>query len=90
MFDLIFCHQHFQAGEPKAAPPAPATAAETAQTVKAKEESKVKTVEMVVDNKPVSGASQAADDAANIPKKVEKRNSIQLFFKNLVRRETFK
>ncbi|XP_035015720.2 breast carcinoma-amplified sequence 1 isoform X6 [Hippoglossus stenolepis] len=68
--------------EPKKATPAPAAAAaEAAQTVKAKEEPKAaaKSVEVVVDNKQAS--VQAADDAANVPKKLEKRNSIGLFFK---------
>ncbi|XP_062246929.1 breast carcinoma-amplified sequence 1 isoform X2 [Platichthys flesus] len=68
--------------EPKKDTPAPAAAAaEAAQTVKAKEEPKAaaKSVEVVVDNKQAS--VQAADDAANVPKKLEKRNSIGLFFK---------
>ncbi|XP_029292415.1 breast carcinoma-amplified sequence 1 isoform X2 [Cottoperca gobio] len=67
--------------DPKSATPAPAAAAET---VKAKEEPKAaaKSSEAVVENKPTV-ASQADDDAANVPKKLEKRNSIQLFFKIL-------
>ncbi|XP_037627820.1 breast carcinoma-amplified sequence 1 isoform X11 [Sebastes umbrosus] len=71
------------AADPKKATPAPAAAA--AETVKAKEEPKAaaKSSEAVVDNKPASVASQAGDDAANMPKKLEKRNSIQLFFKIL-------
>lgn len=82
------CPRHFQAAEPKKATPVPAAAAEAAQTVKAKEEPKAaaKSSEAVVDNKPASVASQAGDDAANVPRKLEKRNSIHLFFKNLVRR----
>ncbi|XP_044208747.1 breast carcinoma-amplified sequence 1 isoform X5 [Thunnus albacares] len=73
------------AAEPKKATPAPAAAAEGAQTVKAKEEPKgaAKSSEAAADNKPASVASQAGDDAANVPKKLEKRNSIQLFFKAL-------
>ena len=82
------CPQQFQAAEPKKATPAPAAAAEGAQTVKAKEEPKgaAKSSEAAADNKPASVASQAGDDAANVPKKLEKRNSIQLFFKALVRK----
>ncbi|XP_029292419.1 breast carcinoma-amplified sequence 1 isoform X6 [Cottoperca gobio] len=70
-----------KAVDPKSATPAPAAAAET---VKAKEEPKAaaKSSEAVVENKPTV-ASQADDDAANVPKKLEKRNSIQLFFKIL-------
>ncbi|TKS76632.1 hypothetical protein D9C73_010721 [Collichthys lucidus] len=78
----------FKAADPKKATPAPAAAGEAAQAAKAKEEPKAaaaKSSEAVVD-KPASAASQAGDDAANVPKKLEKRNSIQLFFKILVRR----
>uniref|UniRef100_UPI0037E8389D breast carcinoma-amplified sequence 1 isoform X6 n=1 Tax=Semicossyphus pulcher TaxID=241346 RepID=UPI0037E8389D len=69
------------AAEPKKAAPAPAAAAEAA---KAKDEPKAaaKTSEAVVDNKPASAASQAAEAAANVPKKLEKKNSINLFFKS--------
>lgn len=75
-----------QAADPKKATPAPAAAAETA---KPKEEPKAaaKSAEASVDNKPASVASQAADDASG-PKKLEKRNSVQLLFKFLVRRVT--
>lgn len=78
----------FQAADPKKATPAPAAAAEPVQTVKTKEEPKpaAKSSEAVVDNKPAVVASQTGDDAANVPRKLEKRNSIQLFFKILVRR----
>ncbi|CAK6971905.1 breast carcinoma-amplified sequence 1 isoform X2 [Scomber scombrus] len=74
-----------KADEPKKATPAPAAGAEAAQTVKAKDEPKAaaKSSEAAVDNKPASDASQAGDDAAKGPKKLEKRNSIHLFFKNL-------
>ncbi|XP_032377179.1 breast carcinoma-amplified sequence 1 isoform X6 [Etheostoma spectabile] len=70
------------AAGPQKASPAPAAGAEP---VKAKEEPKAaaKSSEAVVDNKPASGAPQAGDDAANVPRKLEKRNSIQLFFKHL-------
>lgn len=80
--------QNVQAADPKKATSAPAAAAEPAQVAKAKEEPKAaaKSSEAVVDNKPVLVASQAADDGASVPKKLEKRNSIQLFFKTLVRR----
>ncbi|XP_026224781.1 breast carcinoma-amplified sequence 1 isoform X3 [Anabas testudineus] len=71
--------------DPKKATSAPAAAAEPAQTAKAKEEPKAvaKSSEAVIDNKPVTVASQSGDDGASVPKKLEKRNSIQLFFKNL-------
>ncbi|XP_072223197.1 breast carcinoma-amplified sequence 1 isoform X2 [Leuresthes tenuis] len=74
-----------KAAEPKKTTPTPPAAAEAAQAVKAKEDPKAaaKSSEAVVDNKPVPAASQAGDDAANVPRKLEKRNSIQLFFKNL-------
>ncbi|XP_078025917.1 breast carcinoma-amplified sequence 1 isoform X5 [Epinephelus lanceolatus] len=70
-----------KAADPKKATPAPAAAAETA---KPKEEPKAaaKSAEASVDNKPASVASQAADDASG-PKKLEKRNSVQLLFKFL-------
>ncbi|XP_071333439.1 breast carcinoma-amplified sequence 1 isoform X9 [Trachinotus anak] len=75
-----------KAAEPKKATPAPAAAAaEAAQSAKTKEEPKAaaKSSEGVVDSKQASAASQAGDDAANVPRKLEKRNSIHLFFKNL-------
>ncbi|XP_054868967.1 breast carcinoma-amplified sequence 1 isoform X18 [Amphiprion ocellaris] len=74
-----------KAAESKKATPTPPAAAEATQAVKTKEEPKAaaKSSEAVVDNKPASVASQAGDDAANVPKRLEKRNSIQLFFKNL-------
>ncbi|XP_030589456.1 breast carcinoma-amplified sequence 1 isoform X3 [Archocentrus centrarchus] len=76
------------AAEPKKATPTPPVATEAAQAVKTKEEPKVasKTSEQAADNKPASAASQAGDDAASMPKKLEKRNSIQLFFKNLTQK----
>ncbi|XP_041802071.1 breast carcinoma-amplified sequence 1 isoform X3 [Chelmon rostratus] len=74
-----------KAADPKKATPAPAAAAEAAQTAKAKEEPKAaaKSSEAAVDSKPASAASQAGDDAASVPRKLEKRNSIQMFFKIL-------
>lgn len=84
---IVFMLPPSQAADPKKAAPAPAAAAEPAQTVKTKEEPKppAKSSEAVVENKPAVAASQTGDDAANVPKKLEKRNSIQLFFKILVR-----
>ncbi|KAL3974912.1 hypothetical protein ACER0C_023538 [Sarotherodon galilaeus] len=80
-----------QAAEPKKVTPTPPAAAEAAQAVKAKEEPKVaaKSSEQAADNKPASVPSQAGDDAASVPKKLEKRNSIQLFFKNLKRHQDY-
>ncbi|XP_078806342.1 breast carcinoma-amplified sequence 1 isoform X4 [Oryzias latipes] len=73
------------AAEPKKTAASPPAAAEAALAVKAKEEPKpaAKSTEAAAENKPASTVSQAADDAAGVPKKLEKRNSIQLFFKNL-------
>lgn len=85
---FLYATQHIQAADPKKATPAPAAAAEAAQTAKAKEEPKAaaKSSEAAVENKPASAASKAGDDAAEVPKKQEKRNSITLLFKILVRR----
>uniref|UniRef100_A0A1A7Z7N9 Breast carcinoma amplified sequence 1 n=2 Tax=Iconisemion striatum TaxID=60296 RepID=A0A1A7Z7N9_9TELE len=72
--------------EPKKATVAPPAAeAEAAPAIKAKEEPKAaaKHSEAAVDNKPASVACPTGDDAASVPRKLEKRNSIQLFFKNL-------
>ncbi|PWA31830.1 hypothetical protein CCH79_00006393, partial [Gambusia affinis] len=72
------------AADPKKTTPTPPAPAESPQPAKAKEEPKaVAKSEAVVDSKPAAAASPAGDDAANQPKKLEKRNSIQLFFKNL-------
>ncbi|CAG6021900.1 unnamed protein product [Menidia menidia] len=73
------------AADPKKMTPTPPAEAEAAQAVKAKEEPKAaaKSPEAVVESKPASVASQSGDDAPNVPRKLEKRNSIQLFFKNL-------
>ena len=80
--------QRLKAADPKKASPAPAAAAEAGQAAKAKEEPKAaaKASEAAVDSKPAAAASQAADDAASVPKKLEKRNSVQLILKFLVRR----
>ncbi|XP_054912957.1 breast carcinoma-amplified sequence 1 isoform X4 [Poeciliopsis prolifica] len=72
------------AADPKQTTPTPPAPAESPQPAKAKEEPKaVAKSEAVVDSKLVAAASPAGDDAASQPKKLEKRNSIQLFFKNL-------
>lgn len=78
---------HFQAADPKKSTPAPAAAADPAPSVKTKEEPKpaAKSTEAVVENKAAATAVQTRDDASSVPKKLEKRNSIQLFFKSLVR-----
>lgn len=83
--------QNVQAADPKKATSAPAAVAEAAQPAKAKEEPKAaaKSSEADVDNKPASAVPQAGNVVASGPKTLEKRNSIQLFFKNLVRRESF-
>lgn len=83
-FFIIF---YSQTADTKKAAPAPAAAAEPAQTFKAKEEPKpaAKSSEAAVDNKPAEKAPQAGNDAASVPKKLEKRNSAQLFLRILVR-----
>ncbi|KAM4609777.1 breast carcinoma-amplified sequence 1 isoform 2-T2 [Polymixia lowei] len=73
-----------KAADPKKDTPAPPAATEVAQTMKAKDEPKAAmSPEAPVDNKSASGAFQGGDESANIPRKLEKRNSIHLFFKNL-------
>ncbi|XP_034058466.1 breast carcinoma-amplified sequence 1 isoform X5 [Gymnodraco acuticeps] len=75
-----------KAADPKKAPPAPAAAAET---VKAKEEPKAAAKsEAVVENKPAAVAPPDGEDAAHAPRKLEKRNSIHLFFKTLGQRRS--
>ncbi|CAL8326010.1 unnamed protein product [Merluccius merluccius] len=73
--------------EPKKETAAPPAEAEAAHNTKAKEEPKAatKTAEASVENKPPSEAAQGGDESAKAPKKLEKRNSINLFFKNLKR-----
>ncbi|XP_023190245.1 proteoglycan 4-like isoform X4 [Xiphophorus maculatus] len=72
------------AADPKMTTPTPPAPAESPQPAKAKEEPKaVAKSEAVVDSKPAAASSPAGDDAASQPKRLEKRNSIQLFFKNL-------
>ncbi|KAF3860903.1 hypothetical protein F7725_001158 [Dissostichus mawsoni] len=75
-----------KAADPKKAPPAPAAAAET---LKAKEEPKAAAKsEAVVENKPSAVAPPAGEDAAHASRKLEKRNSIHLFFKTLGQRRS--
>ena len=78
--------RHIQAAEPKKETAAPPAAAEAAPNTKAKEEPKAatKTAEASVEIKPSSEAAQGGDESAKAPKKLEKRNSINLFFKTLV------
>ncbi|XP_059903364.1 breast carcinoma-amplified sequence 1 isoform X13 [Gadus macrocephalus] len=73
------------AAEPKKETAAPPAAMEAAQNTKAKEEPKAatKTAEASVENKAPSEAAQGGDESAKAPKKLEKRNSINLFFKTL-------
>lgn len=81
---FFFMARPVQAADPKKATPAPAEAAQTAKT---KDEPKpaAKSSEAPADSKPPAVASQTGDDTAAVPKKLEKRNSIQLIFKILVR-----
>ncbi|XP_067096116.1 breast carcinoma-amplified sequence 1 isoform X4 [Osmerus mordax] len=78
------------AAEPKKEPSAPPAEPEAAQAVKTKEEPKptpkAPSPEAPVDNQ--SATSQSGEDPANIPRKIEKRNSIHLFFKNLGKRHS--
>lgn len=76
-----------KAADPNKAAPAPAPAAEAA---KAKEEPKVavKSPEVVVLSKPDSAAPPAGVEVTNTPKKLEKRNSVQKFFKHLGQRRS--
>lgn len=84
---VLLCLQNFQAADPKKASPAPPAAAEPAPAVKTKEEPKpaAKPSETTADNKAAVTAAQTGEDAPSGPKKLEKRNSIQLFFKIRVR-----
>ncbi|XP_067096117.1 breast carcinoma-amplified sequence 1 isoform X5 [Osmerus mordax] len=79
-----------KAAEPKKEPSAPPAEPEAAQAVKTKEEPKptpkAPSPEAPVDNQ--SATSQSGEDPANIPRKIEKRNSIHLFFKNLGKRHS--
>ncbi|XP_051517847.1 breast carcinoma-amplified sequence 1 isoform X2 [Myxocyprinus asiaticus] len=70
------------APEPKKETPAAPAVVEVAPAVKAKEEPKPATPAppAAPDNKSVASSANASP---NIPRKLEKRNSMQLFFKNL-------
>ncbi|XP_041860832.1 breast carcinoma-amplified sequence 1 isoform X6 [Melanotaenia boesemani] len=71
------------AAEPMKTAPTPSATAEAAAKAKEEPKAAAKSAETVVDNKPASAASQPGEDATSVPKKLEKRNSIQLFFKTL-------
>lgn len=67
---------------PKKEVPAPAAEAVAGPSV-AKDEPKAPE-DPAVDSKPVSGPSEVMENSPVLPKRLEKRNSIHLFFKNLV------
>ncbi|XP_038866611.1 breast carcinoma-amplified sequence 1 [Salvelinus namaycush] len=75
-----------KASEPKKEAPAPATEAIAGPSV-AKEEPKAPEIP-AVDSKPASGPSEGGDNSPVLPKRLEKRNSIHLFFKNLGKRQS--
>lgn len=71
------------AAEPKAAP-APAAAAGGEPGPSKEEPPKAaKSTEATAEAKPATAAPSGGEEAASAPKKLEKRNSITLFFKNL-------
>ncbi|XP_041701592.1 titin isoform X6 [Coregonus clupeaformis] len=74
------------AAEPKKEAPAPAAEAVAGPSV-AKDEPKAPEAP-AVDSKPVSGPSEGVENSPVLPKRLEKRNSIHLFFKNLGKRQT--
>ncbi|XP_029578568.1 breast carcinoma-amplified sequence 1 isoform X3 [Salmo trutta] len=74
------------ASEPKKEAPAPAAEAVAGPSV-AKEEPKAPEIP-AVDSKPASGPSEGGDNSPVLPKRLEKRNSIHLFFKNLGKRQS--
>ncbi|XP_021421721.1 skin secretory protein xP2 isoform X2 [Oncorhynchus mykiss] len=74
------------ASEPKKEAPAPAADAIAGPSV-AKEEPKAPEIP-AVDSKPASGPSEGGDNSPVLPKRLEKRNSIHLFFKNLGKRQS--
>ncbi|XP_028309168.1 breast carcinoma-amplified sequence 1 isoform X2 [Gouania willdenowi] len=78
----------FHGASPKTASPTPPTSpAAPAAPVKPKDETK--SADTAADSKAAAGAASAAgDDAAKGLKKVEKRNSITGFFKNLVQKHS--
>lgn len=75
--------QH-KAPEPKKETPAAPPVAEAAPPAKAKEEPKPASPapQAALDNKSADSTDNASP---NMPRKLEKRNSLQLFFKNLVK-----
>ncbi|XP_070963532.1 skin secretory protein xP2-like isoform X9 [Oncorhynchus clarkii lewisi] len=75
-----------KASEPKKEAPAPAADAIAGPSV-AKEEPKAPEIP-AVDSKPASGPSEGGDNSPVLPKRLEKRNSIHLFFKNLGKRQS--
>lgn len=81
--NILSFHQ-LKAPEPKKETSAAPAAAESAPVAKAKEEPKpaAPAAPAAPDNKSADSTDNASP---NIPRKLEKRNSIQLFFKNLVK-----
>lgn len=82
-------HTHtptLQAADAKKTSPEVPAATEAAPPVKTKEEPKAaaKISESTGESKAAGTAAQAGEEAPSAPKKLEKRNSIQLFFKILV------
>ncbi|XP_055747733.1 proteoglycan 4-like [Salvelinus fontinalis] len=71
---------------PKKEVPAPAAEAVAGPSV-AKDEPKVPE-DPAVDSKPLSGPSEVMENSPVLPKRLEKRNSIHLFFKNLGKRQS--
>ncbi|XP_029576234.1 proteoglycan 4 [Salmo trutta] len=74
------------AAVPKKEVPAPAAEAVAGPSV-AKDEPKAPE-DPAVDSKLVSGPSEVMEDSPVLPKRLEKRNSIHLFFKNLGKRQS--
>nr|XP_046221889.1 bromodomain-containing protein 4-like isoform X2 [Oncorhynchus gorbuscha] len=74
------------ASEPKKEAPAPAADAIAGPSV-SKEEPKAPEIP-AVDSKPASGPTEGGDNSPILPKRLEKRNSIHLFFKNLGKRQS--
>ncbi|KAJ8016951.1 hypothetical protein DPEC_G00012690 [Dallia pectoralis] len=74
------------AADPKKEAPAPAAEVIAGPSV-AKEESKIPEAP-AVNNKPVSGPPENVENTPVHSKRLEKRNSINLFFKNLGKRQT--
>lgn len=86
---MFLTHTHtptLQAADAKKTSPEVPAATEAAPPVKTKEEPKAaaKTSESTGESKAAGTAAQAGEEAPSAPRKLEKRNSIQLFFKILV------